>query len=131
MRGSAGTALDVSHVRDFQFWGQRASRQSLSENYNLGLKTYPGAPVLFFGQKYSVSPRTKSTSAHSRPPTGPRYHLKRFNFVLSGQLTGNHDLDHIRDDFLIRVTKKIVWMHIFLVAESHRLNATRARIGKN
>ena len=87
MSGSADAALDVSHVRVFQSWGQRASRQSLSENSNLGLKTYPGAPVRFFGRKMTVRSRSKSTSVHSRPPTGSRYHLKRFNFVLSGQLS--------------------------------------------
>ena len=88
MSGSADAALYVSHVRDFQLWGQRASRQPFPENSILGLKTYPGAPVRFFlSENDSVSPRTESTSAHSRPPTGSRYHLKRFNFVLSGQLS--------------------------------------------
>ena len=43
--------------------------------------------VSFFDRNCSVSSRTESTSAHSRPPTGSRYHLKHFNFVLSGQLS--------------------------------------------
>ena len=43
--------------------------------------------VSFFGRKCSVSARTESTSALSQPPTGSMVHLKRFNFVLCGQLS--------------------------------------------
>ena len=45
------------------------------------------------------------------------------------QLTGNHDLDPYRDDFLISETFFSVWMDIFFCAELDCLNPTRARIG--